>query len=186
MVLGLDTLRNVIWLPYATVVLLPGALARWSPETARLRIRPLLLGLTVAGLVGVGALSARISTASLERPWPEAQGAAIAHAAALDPSLRVVSEAGYGDWLLWRFPELRGRIAYDIRFELLGARGLDDVAHFQGASGPAWKRPFAGYRLALWDRDENPEVVAALRAERGARVLASGDGAYAILRPRVP
>ena len=85
-----------------------------------------------------------------------------------------MSEAGYGDWLLWRFPELQGRIAFDIRFELLGARGLDDVAHFQGASGPTWKQPFAGYRLALWDADENPEVVQALRAERGSRVLARG------------
>ena len=186
MILGLDTLRNVIWLPYATVVLLPGALAQWSPETARLRIRPLLKGFTVAGLIALAALGAKVSTASLAEPWPEAQGQAIARAAAQDPSLRVVSEAGYGDWLLWRFPELQGRIAFDIRFELLGARGLDDVAHFQGASGPTWKRPFAGYRLALWDADENPEVVQALRAERGSRVLASGDGAYAILRPRVP
>ena len=170
----------MIWLPYATVVLLPGALAQWSPETARLRLRPLLMALTIGGLVAIGALSAKVSTASLERPWPEAQGRAIAQAAATDPSLRVVSEAGYGDWLLWRFPELQGRIAFDIRFELLGARGPEDVAHFQGASGPTWKRPFAGYRLALWDADENPEVVQALRAERGSRVLASGDGAYAI------
>jgi hypothetical protein len=184
--LGLDTMRNVVWLPYAAVILLPGGLAQWSPETARLRIRPLLMGVTIAGLIGIGALSGKVSSSSLEQRWPEAQGNALARAAAQDPSLRVVSEAGLGDWLLWRYPELRGRIAFDIRFELLGARGLKAVSHFQGASGPTWRRPFRGYRLALWDTDENPEIVQALRAERGSRVLASGDGVYAILRPRVP
>jgi hypothetical protein len=183
LLLGLDTMRNVVWLPYAAVVLLPGGLTAWSPESGlRARLRPLLAGFALVAAIGVGMLAARTSSSTLERPWPDAAGDAIASASARDASLRIVSEAGYGDWLVWRYPQLRGRIAFDIRFELLGARRLADVVHFEAAAGPTWNRPFAGYRLALWNSGENPEVVRALSAQRGARVLASDGGAYAILR----
>jgi hypothetical protein len=183
---GLDTMRNVVWLPYAAVVLLPGGLARWSPEPrVRSRLRPLLVGFALAAALGVGALAAGTSSSVLERPWPDAAGDAIARAAAQDPSLRIVSEAGYGDWLVWRYPALQGRVAFDIRFELLGTRGLSDVVHFQDAAGPTWNRPFAGYRLALWNSGDSREIVRSLLAQPGARVLASDGSAYAILRPRV-
>jgi hypothetical protein len=89
-------------------------------------------------------------------PWPDTPGDAIAGAAARDPSLAIVSEAGYGDWLVWRYPQLRGRIAFDIRFELLAARRLTDVVHFEAAAGPTWNRPFAGYRLAALGQRRQP------------------------------
>jgi hypothetical protein len=181
---GLDTLRNVVWLPYAVVVLVPAGLAAWVPESgARSRLRPLLVWTAVAGVVGAGVLAGRVSSPALEEPWPEAQGAAIARAAALDPSLRVITAVGYADWLLWRFPELRGRVAYDIRFELLGTRGLEDVAAFEKGATAALDGQFAGYRLSLWDRESNPAIVRALRAQPGTRLLASDGTVYAFLRP---
>ena len=76
----------------------------------------------LGGSILVGVLAAGISSARLERELAvTTAGAAIARAAAADPSLKVVSQEGYSDWLLWRYPALRGRIAFDIRFELLGA-----------------------------------------------------------------
>ena len=98
------------------------------------------------------------------------------------PGLKVVSDAGYSDWLLWQHPELRGRIAFDVRFELLGDGGLKEMAHLEQAAGPGWNRAFEGYRLALWKRSANPELVASLLAGSGARVLAHTDGVYAIAR----
>jgi hypothetical protein len=180
---GLDTTRNIVWLPLAATVLLPRALTEWSPESpARSRLRPILMVLALAGAVGIGILAATVTTAKLEHPWPEAQGAAIARAAAADPSLRVVTQESYADWLLWTFPSLRGKIAFDIRFELLGDRGLKDVVKLEDAAGPTWNRPFAGYRLELWNRDLKPELVASLLAERGSRVLSHHGDIYAILR----
>jgi hypothetical protein len=180
---GLDTTRNVVWLPIAAVVLLPAALARWSPEpVSRSRLRPVLAALALAGALGVGALAAGLTSASLESAWPENEGNAIAAAAARDPQMKVVSDAGYADWLLWQHPELRGRIAFDVRFELLGDRGLKDMAHLEQAAGAGWNRPFEGYQLALWKRSGNPELVASLLAGPGARVLARTDGVYAIAR----
>jgi hypothetical protein len=180
---GLDTTRNIVWLPLAATVLLPRALAEWSPEArSRSRLRPLLMLFALAGAIGIGVLAAGVTTAKLEHPWPRAEGAAIAKAAASDPSLRVVAQEGYADWLLWEFPSLRGKIAFDIRFELLGDRGLKDVVGLEVAAGPAWNRPFAGYRLELWNRELKPELVAALLAEPGTRVLSHHDHVYAILR----
>jgi hypothetical protein len=181
---GLDALRNVIWLPYAAVILLPAGLAAWSPGSPlRSRLQPLLVWTAVAGALGAGMLAGRVSAPALEEPWPDVQGAAIARTAELDPSLRVITSVGYSDWLLWRFPELRGRVAFDIRFELLGARGLEDVAAFEDGSGDARGGRFAGYRLALWNRDSSPEIVRSLLAQPGTRVLATDGTAYAFLRP---
>jgi hypothetical protein len=183
--IGIDTLRNVVWLPYAAVILLPAGLARWSPESARSRLRPLLLVAVIAGGIGLGLLASRVSTPALDDPWPTAQGAAIAHAAMLDPSLRIVSDEAYSDWLVWHYPALRGRVAYDVRFELLGSKGIKNVARFKAVAGLSWNRPFAGYRLALVDRVASPQLVRALLAEHGRRVLAKHKGVYAILRPPV-
>jgi hypothetical protein len=181
--LGLDTLRNVVWLPYAAVVLLPAGLARWSPEAARSRLRPFLAVLAIGCAIGVGLLASRLSSPALEEPWPHAEGAAIARTAGHDPALRIVTDEAGADWLIWHYPALRGRIAFDVRFELLGERGLTDVVNFKDVSGLDWDRRFTGYRLALFDRATNPHLVRALLAERGRRVLAKGDGVYAILRP---
>ena len=181
---GLDALRNVVWLPYAAVVLLPAGLAAWSPESpARSRLRPLLVWSAVAVALAAGMLAGRVSSPALEEPWPDAQGAAIARAAAHDPSLRVIAAVAYSDWLLWRFPELRGRVAYDIRFELLGPRGLEDVAALEDGAGDARDGRFAGYRLSLWNRDSNPGIVRSLLAQPGARVLSTDGTVYAFLRP---
>ena len=181
---GLDTTRNIVWLPIATTVLLPRALTEWSPQSPmRSRLRPYLMLIALGGAIGIGVLAAGVTTAKIEHPWPAAEGDAIAQAAAADPSLRVVTQESYADWLLWTYPSLRGKIAFDIRFELLGARGLKDVVVLEDAAGTSWNRPFAGYRLELWNRDLKPELVGALLAERGARVLSHHGDMYAILRP---
>jgi hypothetical protein len=183
---GLDTVRNIVWLPLACVVLLPAGLAGWSPESAiRSRLRPVLVVLTIVGAAGIGILAANVSTAKLEKPWPAAQAADVARVAAQHPSWLVLSDAGYADWLLWRYPALKGRISFDIRFELLGASGLKDVVHLEDAAGPFWNRPFRHYRLALWSYEARPELVGALRAEPGTRVLSKHDKVYAMVLPRL-
>jgi hypothetical protein len=181
--LGLDTLRNVVWLPYAAVILLPPGLARWSPEAARSWFRPFLAVVVIACGVGVALQVSHLSSSALEEPWPHAGGAAVARAAAKNPSLKIVTNETEADWLAWEYPQLRGRIAFDVRFELLGEKGLTDVVNFKDVSGLGWDRRFAGYRLALFDRVANPHLIHALLAERGARVLSKRDGVYAILRP---
>ena len=40
--------------------------------------------------------------------------------------MRVYANEMYGDWLLLRRPQLRGRLAFDIRFELMSKKELQD------------------------------------------------------------
>ena len=44
-----------------------------------------------------------------------------------DPNVRVWATDGTADWLLWRIPDLRGRLAYDVRFELYDKATLDRI-----------------------------------------------------------
>jgi hypothetical protein len=181
---GLDTVRNTIWLPFAAIVLVPPALEHWSPGSElRARVRVLLGALALVGAILTGVLAASLSDAKLQKTLPAAEGDAIARAAQAHPAWQVLTDEQYADWLLWRHPELRGRIAFDIRFELLGAHGLKQVVHMESAAGTTWNAPFARYRLALWTRKARPELVGALLAEPGARVLAQHKGTMAILRP---
>jgi len=45
--------------------------------------------------------------------------AAVALAPLVEKKGSVFADDAHADWLLWRFPELRGRIVYDDRVELL-------------------------------------------------------------------
>jgi hypothetical protein len=184
--LGIDTLRNVVWLPYAAVILLPAGLSRWSPQSPSARLRPLLQATVVAAALGAALFASQVRTPALDDPWPAAQAAAITKAATAHPSLRIVSDEAYSDWLIWNYPALRGRIAFDVRFELLGSRGIGNVARFKEVAGLGWNRPFAGYRLALVDRAGSPRLASALLQERGRRVLSRHGDVIAILRPPAP
>ena len=95
-------------------------------------------------------------------------------AAAADPSLRVVTRGGLRGLAAVALPALRGKIAFDIRFELLGARGLKDVARIEEAAGPTLEPAVrAATASTLWNRAAKPELVGSLLAEpRRARALA--------------
>ena len=54
--------------------------------------------------------------------WPEAARRGRARGDAR-PERTLWATDGTADWLLWRIPDLRGRIAYDVRFELYDAAG---------------------------------------------------------------
>ena len=66
--------------------------------------------------------------------WPEERIAAVRQATR-DPSTRLVATDGTADWLLWRLPGLRGRIAYDVRFELYDEATLDRIARYGRREG---------------------------------------------------
>jgi hypothetical protein len=181
---GLDTVRNTVWLPFAAIALVPPALERWrDPGAIRMRLRVLLGVSALAGAAGTGALAAGLSEHGLEHGLPARPADAIAREAALHPSWKILTDGSEADWLVMRHPELQGRIAFDVRFEVLGPRGLKQVVRLLNAAGPTWDRPFAGYRLALVDRTDRPLLAAGLRAIPGARVLARQKTFVALLLP---
>jgi hypothetical protein len=96
-----------------------------------------------------------------------------------DPSVRVWATDGTADWLLWRIPDLRGRLAYDVRFELYDQPTLDRIVDYNARAGDS-KRTLAGYRVVIVDDRRHLEMLA---AEPGTRVT-QRDGDIAVLERR--
>lgn len=167
---GFTALRSVIWFAFTAIVLLPVALEatlRPAPLTGRLRRANLAIGL-VAVLV---AVASPLAAASQTRDWyardyPGAAADAVAKAAQAAPSARILANEAFGDWLLLARPELRGRVAYDARFELLSQRRLQEAFAFRTRTGD-WQRVARGFDVFVLEGD----------VERGTRraLLASGN-----------
>ena len=91
--------------------------------------------------------------------------------AARDPNVRVWATNGTADWLLWRIPDLRGRLAYDVRFELYDEPTLDEIVQYGTRRGD-WRRLLNGYRVVVVD---NAARLQALAAEPGASIVFRDD-----------
>jgi hypothetical protein len=82
---------------------------------------------------------------------------------------RVFANAASADWLLWELPSLRGRVAYDVRFELLKSSQFNRIVHWNGR-GPGWRATAAPYALVV----DDPKHVAGLVATgRWRRLISS-------------
>lgn len=144
-VLGFLAARNTIWLGLACAVSLPtlidGALGPSLELTPGMRRLNRFLSVGALGLAGVVAATmlSRPTSVLLGR-WP-AKGAA-AVAAAAGPRGLVLADDVHSDWLLWEQPRLSGRVAYDVRFELLSSRRLAALQAFRNGRRPAVAAPF--------------------------------------------
>jgi hypothetical protein len=107
---------------------------------------------------------------------------AVQKATRADPSLKVLTDVRFSDWLLWRDPALAGRIANDARWELLTSAqlyGLQDVFNVVGTN---WRQGARGYGLIVLDKKYDPNAVQGFLAEPGSRVLYSDNERIVILR----
>jgi hypothetical protein len=135
----------------------------------------------VATLVLIVAAVASARRAPTGRYYPAAGLAAVRRAVTVEPSVRVFADERYADWLLWRLPALRGRVAYDARFELLSGAEIAAIVIFKNEIGPHWSALASGYRLLVLQRSS--PATAQLSHVPGARVLYDRHGMVVILRP---
>jgi hypothetical protein len=176
---AIQAVRGVIWFALAAAAILPAALdgliARPDIVAPRLN-RMLAVASIVAALIAFVVAAGR-SSSWYERRWPEAQVEAV-RAATRDPATRLLPTDHTADWLLWRIPDLRGRVAYDARYELLDDAAIDAIARFGRREG-AWTRLSDPYRVVIVDE---PAHLAALTAEPGARVVQRSGATAVIVR----
>jgi hypothetical protein len=166
--------RGIVWFVLAVAVLLPVAMdALLGGDRSPIR-RRLGIGLAV-GFVAL-ALAAFVSTTVLKpaswftQRWPNDVAArTIADASAAAGRKAVWPSDKHTDWLLWRLPELRGRVAYDVRFELVTSRQLESIVRYKSLQ-PGWEDPTRGYRLVVVDLSDTPRHPARL-TDLGARIL---------------
>jgi hypothetical protein len=81
----------------------------------------------------------------------------------------VLANEASADWLLWRLPELRGRIAYDVRFEVLTPAQIRRLLVWRKFE-PRWQRAADGYSIVV----DDPAHVSRLVAAGGWRRVLAG------------
>jgi hypothetical protein len=183
---GLLAIRSVVWFSLVAVVVLPTVIqVRSAPPIGSGR-RPVLTwfaALCTAGLLIASSVVASRPSSWYESEYPAKAAAVAATVASDDLTLRVFASDRYADWLLWKEPQLSGRVAFDVRFELLTSEQLSRLVAFHGKVGSDWRSVTRGYRLILLDRGADQALEEPLADERGVRVLYRDDSVSLLLRP---
>jgi hypothetical protein len=159
---GLLAIRNIVWFALVGAAVLPRALdAAWTPRRTprHRRLNLALAGMAVAGLSITAAATASHGRAWFEQGFPGRAAETVAAATAADPGAKVFANDRYADWLLFEQPALRGKIAYDIRFELLTTRELQGIYDFTLQRGPHWRRIARPYSLVVLDPKQQKAVL---------------------------
>ena len=171
--IGLQAIRGIYWFSIACLIILPPAIDRAvgfrEPPPLRSIGRVVAL-IAVTGLV-VAAIAGGLTTGGrVADNWP-ASAAVPVRDALRDPATRVYPTDRFADWLLWTIPELRGRIAYDVRFEVYTRDQMVDIVHYNGETGKDWKRVANGFRIIALDNTDKTSHLPDFLAEPGARVI---------------
>lgn len=181
---AVTAIRGIVWFALACMVFVPVAIGRTlesrHPGQPRRGLNvgiAAVLAFTV--LAAGGSLFARSDT-WFEKYWPEDVVAAVREQAGAED--RVFAPDRFSDWLLWKIPELRGRIAYDVRFELYDREFFDRLVAYNGEAGDRWKDFADGYRIVLVDETSRSHTKDFL-TEPGARVVYRDDEITVIVRP---
>jgi hypothetical protein len=182
-------IRGIPWFSLASLVLLPVAVGRTlegrTPRVARGADRVLALGaVALLGLVVVVALARDDSW--YEQKWPQAALAAV-QGPVEGSDARVFATDRDADWLLWKLPELRGRLAFDVRFEIYDRETFERTVRFRGEQGADWKSLADGYEVLVFETEQEPSShVDDFLAEPGARALYSDERITVIRRSGPP
>jgi hypothetical protein len=167
--------RNVGWLGLTALLVLPRAIDGVIPRRTRKTASPVHLGLVVASLFGVGSAALGllgVPGAALAERFPPRASATVARALERDPRAQVFADDRFADWLLWRIPAARGRVAFDARFELLSKAQLERVYRWAGESTDHWRAAADGTSIVVVDRAADVHKTAAI-VRSGGRVLYS-------------
>jgi hypothetical protein len=153
-------------------MLLPPLREAARPAAAREPNRLHAVPALVMGAVAFGAVVtiALTPTSKLTRHWPPEAAAAVRQVTSADPNARVLAANRYGDWLLYELPELRGRIAFDGRWELLETGQAERVFDYYWRIGD-WESLSDGYRVIVLDPKVEPDLVKTYDTRRDVRVL---------------
>jgi hypothetical protein len=185
---ALSATRNILWFGLAVLVLLPVLLdeARAPAATEAHPTVRAALGLTAVGaLLAALVFAATKPSGSYDHLWPDRAVAGVA-AATRDPSTRVFASDRDADWLLWRLPQLRGRVAFDIRFELNTKAQVGLLHRYFNRIGPHWQAAARGYNVIVLNRGSYEDVRLSLLADRRMRQTYLNHDHAILIRTGVP
>ena len=172
---GLLAARSIPWFAYTALLLLPAVTERaWPERTAAGRDSWLTSALAVvACLTAVVMLvtAARWPQTRFTAAYPSSAVAAVARATDRHPKARVLASYELADWLLFSDPSLRGRIAFDGRWELLSGAQMSAALDYLYQSGNDWDRVARGYSVFVLDPGREPGLVTTYDGQRNMRAL---------------
>ena len=178
--------RNIVWFALAAIPLLSPALDDVLPSQAR----PMRMQANVWLALGSTAFATFVLFGAAVRPersyralWPAPAADAVARAAAVHPRDRIYGNEQFADWLLMTHPELTGRIAYDIRFELLSAEQLAAVAAWRNRTGGRWQRAADGADIIVLALPSERRTEQDLLLVQGTRTVYRDRRIAVLLRP---
>lgn len=180
---GVTAIRSVVWFALTALVILPTLAdsALSAPRPSRLPMLRLgTAGAALAAVLVATAAAAARSDSWYLREWPNRAAPAI-EAATRDSSTLVLSDDRYADWILWEHPELVGRVAYDVRFELFSDDDFRRLFAYRNQVGDDWRRAGHGYAVVAIDADQTRHIVRTLVREDGLSI-AYRDKKIAVLR----
>ena len=186
LVMALQSIRGVIWFTLALLMLVPVALdGVLKPNVSAMRFTLLnraLVAATLAGVIaGVAATATKPSSWTL-RGYPQGALAAVDRVERQDPRVRVFANEMFGDWLLLQRPALRGRLAFDIRFELATKNQLKQLVDIRRRVD-GWRTAVSSYGLFVLSKGPEGALAAGLLQEPGAKALYRGHGVIVVWRP---
>ena len=185
LLMGLQTLRSVIWFTYVAFMLIPAALdGVLKPNTSAMRFRLLNRALVSTSVVGITVTLVAVAAKPaswFERDYPAGALAAVSRVEHSRPHVLVFANEQYSDWLLLRRPELRGRLAYDVRFEIVPRKQLDRLVDVRRRV-EGWRKVIAPFGLFVLKKDVEGGLARALLREDGARAEYRGHGVIVISR----
>lgn len=181
---GVSAIRGIVWFALACMVFVPVAIGRKLEsknlgEPRRGLNVAITTTLAVALLAVAGSLFLR-DEEWFEEYWPRDAVEAVREE--VGPDDRLFAPDRFSDWMLWKIPELRGRVSYDVRFELYDRAFFDRLQEYAGESSPDWKGFADGYRVIIVDETRKSHTADFLE-EPGARVVYRSDEITVIARP---
>jgi hypothetical protein len=183
-----SAVRGVVWFALLACVCIPVTMGDrgWLRDRSvqRRPTRVVLLAVGTAAAVALVALVAR-GGGWLESRWPTDALPAL-RATTADGTSTVYPTDRTADWLLWHIPSLRGRIAYDVRFELLERDEVLQIAKYNSMTGVEWKGIADPYDVVVVGYPKRNRHLDAFRREGGRRVVYTDDLAAIVVRERGP
>jgi hypothetical protein len=173
LLVAMMALRNIAWFSLAALISAPVLYTEVGRPDSTPTRRDMRVNVVLSGIAAAAALTLLLAgpIARNAGAGPVAVGDTIAKLAQRDPTLRIFPDDRHADWLLWQHPELAGRVAYDVRFELMTPDEVEQLAlvRTQFRTNQPITR---GYRLFMLDRKSEKESIRWLLRRPGSRLVA--------------